>query len=81
MKLDKKSSINNITLRFDKSEAQNRAFINVYSWTGNVKTACANTLLYDHQWIQMTKNPYRKEMVTMFGSNHSWLNAYGISFN
>lgn len=53
----------------------------MYTYKENVKEQCARVLLQEHQWIQITKNPYRQEMINMFGSNHSWLNAYGVELD
>lgn len=78
VKFTEKSSIKNILLRFDKADVHNKVSINIFAWNGNEKKFCAQALIFEHQWIQITKNPYRKEMVSMFTNNHPWLNAYGI---
>lgn len=78
VKLGQTYSIRNVILRLDKSESVNRASIAVYAWHKQGKSLSSRCLVQEHQWMQMTKNPYRKEMQVMFGNNHAWLNGYGV---
>ena len=74
-------SIRKLILRFDRTELKSKAVIGVYAWVKGQKKQVGRSVLHEHQWIQLTKNPYHPEMATMFGHNQEWLNGFGIVLN
>lgn len=47
-------------LRFDKSELYTKAIVNIYAYEKDKeKSLVCREIIQEHQWIQITKNPYR----------------------
>ena len=78
IKFKKVVSIRKLLLRFDKTEIKGKAAIKVFAWKNGKRTLVGKGILQEHQWIQVTKNPYNDQMKEMFINNLEWLNGFGI---